>query len=93
MALWAALEAEHAASEAGREFNRVPRPEPAERWSEESKDAFDSQMVEHDAIAGRLAADKPLYPLARTLHQTSPNPLNARRPDLTSAKAAPMRSS
>jgi hypothetical protein len=44
MALWAALEAEHAASEAGREFNRVPRPEPAERWSEESKDAFDRQM-------------------------------------------------
>jgi hypothetical protein len=42
-------------------------PSPLNQWSEESKDAFDRQMVEHDAMWRRLAADKPLYPLARPL--------------------------
>jgi hypothetical protein len=53
MALWGALEAEHAATKARREFSRLPRP--PSKWDEETRDAFDRAIAEHDSIARRLA--------------------------------------
>jgi hypothetical protein len=55
MALWAAFQAEHAATKAGREFSRVPRRKPAEPWPEATQDAFERAMAEYDSIARRLA--------------------------------------
>jgi hypothetical protein len=58
MALWAALEAEHAATRAGREFSRVPRPEPAEPMSDAAQDAFELAVREYDRRHERLTAER-----------------------------------
>jgi hypothetical protein len=52
MALWAAFEADHAATKAGREFSRLPLPD------HEPSPAFDLRMREADSMAARLRAER-----------------------------------
>jgi hypothetical protein len=55
--LWAAFDAEHAATRAGREFSRVPRPE--RELSEAERDAFDHLVAEVDMMHCRLSEKLP----------------------------------